>query len=209
MTAFKKRYATVYSDAARWLSKFDPVDRLSISVDYAARTYGNGLDVENRPFLLDFAIHLIDLVGYLFGDVSRVFCMARHDLAYAVSMQFTCGAVGSMNLTTGRSFTVPTEELEITVAGGNFMTIHNSSCYRITEGEKPVAWREPPLFTSAGDSGLDTGHGAELTAFVTYLRDGTRPRSQIAESYKSMVLFEAIARSASTRELVAVLYEEV
>ena len=42
-----------------------------------------------------------------------------------------------MNLNDGRSFGVPTEEVEISIRGGNFMTIHNSSCWRITEGGKP------------------------------------------------------------------------
>jgi len=209
MTAFKKRYAIAYDHAKQWIDKFPPEDRLSLSVDYAARTYGDGKDVKNRPFLLDFTVHLIDLVGYLFGDVKRVFCFSKFDFAYAVSVEFTCGAVGSFNFATGRSFGIPTEEVEISLAGGNFMTVSNSSRYRITEDEKPTAWREPCLFTSAGDSGLDTGHAAELAAFVKFLQDGTRPRSQIAESYKSMVLFEAIAESATTNQIIDIQYEEV
>src|SRR5581483_9535467 len=107
----------------------------------------------------------------LFGEARQVFAFAKERHAYAVSLRFANGAVGSLNLTDGRSFGVPTEEVEITVRGGNFMTIHNSSCWRITQGEKPCEWREPPTFISAGDSGYETGHLAEIEEFVAAIRE--------------------------------------
>ncbi len=182
----------------------DPADHLSISVDYASGGYGEG------GFLFDFAIHLIDLIGYLFGDVESVFAFARESHAYAVSLRFASGAIGSMNLTDGRSFGVPTEEVEITVRGGNFMSIHNSSCWRITEGERPAEWREPPTFISAGDSGRETGHLAELEDFVAAVREGrATTRSHIYESYKSMLLYEAIGRSAGMGAPVLLQYDRL
>ena len=176
-TAFKKRYCQAYSRAREWLDKYPPEDLYSLSLDYASRQYAN--DTPRRSFLLDFAIHGIDLVGYLFGDAESVFAFSRGGDAYAVSVRFANGAVGSLNLNCGRSFVVPTEEVEITVRGGNFMTIHNSSCWRITEKERPVEWREPPTFTSAGDSGNDTGHLAELVDFFAAIREGRTTRSNI------------------------------
>ena len=88
------------------------------------------------------------------------------------------------------------------------MTLHNSSTWRITEGGKPAEWREPPTFTSSGDSGNDTGHLAELVDYVDALRDGRKTtRSNIYESYKSLVLYEAIKLSAEETRSVDVLYE--
>jgi len=76
-------------------------------------------------------------------------------------------------------------------------------------GGKPTEWREPPTFTSAGDSGHETGHLAELEDFVQAIREGrTTSRSSIFESYKTMVLYEAIAESARTGRPVAIRYEE-
>ncbi len=204
-TAFKKRYSLAYSRAREWIRALPPDDLLSLSIDYASGPYR---DNDGRhAFLLDFAIHIIDLVGYLFGDVRQLFAFSRDRNAYAVSLQFANNAVGSLNLNDGRSFTVPTEEVEITARGGCFMTLHNSSCWRITEREKPGEWREPPTFTSQGDSGNDTGHLAEIVDFLAAIREGRTTRSNIFESYKSMVLFEAIRESAETNQVAQVCYE--
>ena len=206
-TAFKKRYNTAYGRAREWIESFDPGDLYSISVDYASAQFKN--QGPRSTFLFDFALHAIDLVGYLFGDVRQAFAFSKGPDAYAVSLRFAGGAVGSMNLTDGRSFAVPTEEVELTARGGNFMTIHNSSAWRITREGKACEWREPPTFVSAGDSGHDTGHLPELADFFAAIREGRSTRSAIRESYKSMVLYEAIARSAETGEVNQVRYEEV
>jgi len=203
-TAFKKRYALAYTRAREWIDAYPPEERLSLSIDYASAAYPN--DREERSFLLDFAIHAIDLVGYLFGDVARVFAFARGPRAYAVSLEFATGAVGSLSLSDGRTFAVPTEEVEITIAGGHFMSIRNSSRWRISESGRPCEWREPPTFTSAGDSGNDTGHLAEIVDFLAAIREGRATRSNIFESVKSMRLYEAIRDSAASGEVVTVQY---
>jgi predicted dehydrogenase len=204
-TAFKKRYATCYARASEWIRQFDPKDLLSISIDYASGAYGN--DSPRNSFLLDFAIHIIDLVSYLFGDVKQVCSYCRNLEAYAVSIQFANGAVGTLSLNCGRSFSVPTEEVEITARNGNFMTIHNSSAWRITENGKATEWREPPTFVSGGDSGNETGHLAELADFVTAIKEKRSTRSTIYESYKSMALYEAIQKSSASNSPVSVDYQ--
>ena len=206
-TAFKKRYSTAFQRAKGWIAKFPEESRYSISVDYASAQYAN--KDKTSSFLLDFAIHHIDLIGYLFGDVSRVFVFSKGMDAYAVCLEFACGAVGTMNLNCGRSFAIPTEEVEITIRGANFMTIHNSSSWRITEDGKPCEWREPNTFVSGGDSGNDTGHLAEIVDFIKALKEGRTTRSNAYESYKSMVLYEAIRDSAETGQVVSLCCETV
>lgn len=204
-TAFKKRYTNAANRAKEWLSQFAEEDYYSISVDYCS---GDAANTSPRSlFLLDFAIHIIDLVSYLFGDVKEIFAFSKGLDAYAVSIRFANGAVGSMNLNDGRSSRIPTEEIEITVRGGNFMTIHNSSVWRITEASKPCEWHEPSTFTSGGDSGNDTGHLAELVDFIAALKEGRTTRSNIYESYKSMVIYEAIQKSSEIGDVVQVVYE--
>ena len=89
------------------------------------------------------------------------------------------------------------------------MTVHNSSVWRISEDNKPVEWREPPTFTSSGDSGNDTGHLAEIVAFLRAIQEGGTTRSNIYEGYKSVVLYEAIRDSAETGKVVDVEYRSV
>lgn len=204
-TAFKKRYNVAYSRAREFIGEFPPDALYSLSIDYASSQYAHSSP--RSSFLLDFAIHAIDLSAYLFGDAVEVFAFAKGLDAYAVSIRYASGAVGSLNLNCGRSFGIPTEEVEITARGGNFMSIHNSSSWRIARDGKCVEWREPPTFTSAGDSGNETGHLAELVDFVAALREGRSTRSCITESYKTMVLYEAIAESAATGAVVEIQYE--
>jgi predicted dehydrogenase len=206
-TAFKKRYTTAASRARAWLNQFDESDYYSLSIDYASAQYPN--ENARSSFLLHFGIHAIDLVQYFFGNVSEVFAFARGRDAYAISLRFANGAVGSLNLNDGRSFQIPTEEVELTVRGGNFMSIHNSSIWKITQQGVPHEWREPATFVSAGDSGHDTGHMAEIEDFFAAIREGRSTRSDIFESYRTMVLYEAICRSVDTAQPVHVTFEPV
>lgn len=205
MTAFKKRYSVAFEHAHRWLDQFAAEDRLSISHDYCSAAYGEG-DAGKSPFLFDFAIHHLDLTHYLMGDVDEAFAYSRGTNTFAVSLRFASGAVGTMHLSDGRSFAVPTEEVGLTVRGGNFLTVSNSSRWREVRDGNPTGWREPATFTSGGDSGRDTGHLAELEAFAAHLRDGTPVRSPIEESVKSLVLHDAVLDSVQSGRPVAVRY---
>jgi len=206
-TAFKKRYNVAYSRAKAFIDGFDPGDWYSLSVDYASAQYTN--DSPRRTFLLDFAIHLIDLSAYLFGYPVEVFAFSKGLDAYAVSVKYEHGAVGSFNFNDGRTFGIPTEEVEISIRGGNFMSVHNSSSWKIARDGKCTEWREPPIFTSAGDSGNETGHLAEIVDFIAAIPKGRSTRSCVYESYRSMVFYEAIAESARTGEVVRPHYEVV
>ena len=207
-TAFKKRYNTAYSRGKEWIAKFAENDLYSLSIDYASAQYSN--DSERSSFLLDFCVHIIDLAAFLFGDADEVFAFSKGMDAYAISIRFKNGAVGSLNLNCGRSFTVPTEEVEISIKGGNFMTIHNSSCWKISEDGQPVEWREPPTFTSSGDSGNETGHLTEIVDFFNAIKEGRKTtRSNIYESYKSMILYDAIKASSETGKVIGIKYEEI
>jgi UDP-N-acetylglucosamine 3-dehydrogenase len=207
-TAFKKRYSRCYSRAKEWIHKFSPEDLLSLSIEYCSGHYENGTPLST--FLLDFAIHAIDLTLFLFGDVEALFAFTREHHAYGVSLRFANGALGTLNLNDGRAWDIPTEEVEITVKGGNFMTVHNSSTWRITENQKAVEWREPPTYISQGDSGRETGHLAEIEDFVSALKEKrTTTRSSIYDSYKSMVLHDAIRTSAETGQITKPVYESI
>ncbi|OPZ10101.1 MAG: Inositol 2-dehydrogenase [candidate division BRC1 bacterium ADurb.BinA364] len=207
MTAFKKRYSAAYVRAKEFIREFPPKDLYSLSVDYCSAQYRN--HSPRNLFLLDFAIHMIDLAHFLFGEPESVFAFAKGEDAFAVSVRFANGAVGSLNLNDGRSFGIPTEEVEITARGGNFMSIHNSSCWKIARNGQCAEWREPPTFVSGGDSGNDTGHLAELAAFILAIQGQGETKSPIFESYKTMVFYEAIRESAKLGIPVRTRFETI
>jgi predicted dehydrogenase len=209
-TAFKKRYASGWDRAKKWVDSVGQDKLLSISTDYCSAHYTNEGPDDRKYFLLDFTVHHIDLISYLFGDAAEVFAFTKNRHAYAVSLKFTNGAVGTMNLNDGRSFSIPTEEVELTAEGGNWMTVHNSGTWKIVSNGQPSEWREPSTFTSGGDSGNDTGHLAELVDYVAALKEGRKTsRSDIFSSYRTMVLYEAIRDSAATGQLVRPAYQTV
>lgn|GEM_PF-5650468 len=110
----------------------------------------------------------------------------------------------------GCSFQIPTEKVEITVDGGNFMSIDNPSQYQITNDGQPGEWYQPPLFASSGDAGRDSGHLTELADFVSALRDKRKTNySSIDHSYRSMVLYQAMATSAAQNAPVDIRYETI
>lgn len=201
-TGFKKRYAICYKRAKEWLSNFNENDFYSISIDYASGKFKNtSLD---DTFLFDFAIHAFDLVLYLFGDVESVFAFAKDFDAYSVSLKFKNGAVGSLNLTDMRNTNFPTEEVEITLKNGNFMSIHNSCVFKIIENNKIIEFREPPTYISAGDSGYDTGHLPELIDFIEAIKSNRQTLSNIFTSYKTMILYESVIKSIETGKVIKI-----
>jgi len=205
VTAFKKRYTAAAARVKQFLDEFPEQDRLSFSVDYAGGAHRN--DSPRTSLLIDFGIHIVDLSHYLWGLPTNVFAYSNGLDAYAVSMKYTNGSVATINLVSHRDFRIPTEEIEITLRGGNFMTVHNSSSWKVTRDKQPCEWREPPTFTSSGDSGRDTGHLAELEDFVQAVKEGrTTSRSSIQSSYCTMVLLEAIAAAAASGQPVQPCY---
>ncbi len=205
--AFKKRYVTAFDRAKAWIRQF-PVNKLcSISIDCASGPFKN--DSVETSFLHGCGIHIIDLILYLYGDVEKVFCFNQGMDAYSVNMTFANEAIGTMNLNDVCSFTVPTEEVEIAVHGGNFMRVHNGAEYKIMEDGKCVEWREPPIFMSSGDTGHDTGLFTEIVDFFTAVKEGRSTRSNIFESCKSMLLYEAILESAQKESIVTVDYSGI
>lgn len=203
MCAFKKRYCASSTRAAQWLAGFPRERWLAYGATYASGPYDN--TSRRRDFLYDFAVHHLDLVQHLMGPVASVFALHQERCAWMLALRFAGGGVGSLHLNCGRSFSVPTETVELTVAGGNAMTIVNSSSWRIMEGQKCSEWREPPTFTSAGDSGRDTGHLSELEAFVAIIKgDRSANRSDADAAVLTMRFFEAVERSAAENRSVEI-----
>ncbi|MBI3971228.1 MAG: Gfo/Idh/MocA family oxidoreductase [Chloroflexi bacterium] len=199
MTAFKKRYAPAYVKAKAIVDGLDFGPPHLLSIDYASGPYNNDPANPRRWFLLDFALHIIDLTRFLFGEVAEVFAWEREQTAYAVSLRFANGAVGTLALTSHRDYAVSTEKVELTGGQGRMMTLANSVELTYWQDRQVKAWHSPSFSTAGGDSLIETGFQGELAAFVAACRgggDALEPPSAIASSYRTMLLYEAIKQSA-------------
>ena len=196
VTAFKKRYAPAYVKARTIVNSADFGAPHLLSIDYASGPYDNDPENPRRWFLLDFCIHIIDLTRFLFGEVAEVFAWERERTAYAVSLRFVNGAVGTLAMTSHRDYAVSTEKVELTGGQGRMVTMSNSVELTYWQDKEIRAWHSPSFSTSGGDSLLETGFQPELASFVEACRGGQKPPSSIESSYRTMLLYEAIKRSA-------------
>jgi myo-inositol 2-dehydrogenase/D-chiro-inositol 1-dehydrogenase len=154
-------------------------------------------------FLLDFAIHMIDMARYLFGEVAEVSARRREEQAYAVTLSFANGAVGTLGCTQDRgtleSFRL-TERVEVTGSSGQSISIpHAGKMVRYDGGAVVEAYETAFAVT---DSLVEQGYVGELQEFLAAVRERREPEASIESSYRTMLLYEAIERSADERAAV-------
>jgi predicted dehydrogenase len=210
MTGFKKRFAPAYRKAQAAIQSEEFGDPALLSIDYCCGpTYRNDPADPRSQFLLDFCIHIVDLSRFLFGEVAEVTARRRGETAYAVTLLFRNGALGTLSMTSHRAWDVSCEKVEATGGPGQFLTCANSVemvHYAGTpqgSGTQIRAWHSPSFSTAGADSLRETGFLGELEEFVACVRDGREPESSIASSAETMRLYEAIAQAAATGSTVA------
>lgn len=194
MTGFKKRYSACYRRAREWIHTFAVSDWECFSLDW----YAGPFDLDANPretVLLDFGIHAIDLVSWLFGPTEIVTAFSSGWHSFAVNLKMGNGMIGTLAFSDQRSFDYPGEEMEITIAGGHAMSIHNSTAWRIQAAGRPTEWFEPPTCLAAGDSGYNTGMLKELEVFADGVRRGEASTENLRASHHTMRLYEAIKSS--------------
>lgn len=203
MTGFKKRFAPAYRQAREAVLADSFGDPELLSIDYCCGPgYRNDPGDPRSVFLLDFAIHIIDLSRYLFGDVAEVTARERNSSSYAVNLLFQNGALGVLALSSHRDWAVPTEKVELTGGPGQFISVDNSIELVRYDGARIADHHHPSFSTARGDSLAETGFANELHEFVEAVRTGIEPESTIHSSYQTMRLHDAIVAAARTGENV-------
>jgi predicted dehydrogenase len=112
--------------------------------------------------------------------------------------------VGTLAMSCHRDWRVSTEKLEATGAQGQFLSLNNSIQMVRYAGNTIAAWHDVSFSTAGGDSLVETGFERELEEFVAAVRERRQPESSIESSYRTMLLYEAIAHSARQRRPVLV-----
>lgn len=210
MTGFKKRFAPAYRKAKAAIEGAAFGEPTLLSIDYCCGpTYDNDPADPRSQFLLDFCIHIVDLARYLFGEVAEVSARVRGETAYAVTLVFRNGALGTLSMSSQRAWDVSCEKVEITGGPGQFISCSNSVEMRYYTSPSPReatqirSWHSPSFSTAGADSLRETGFLGELEEFVACVRERREPESSISSAAETMRLYEAIRQAAASGTTVS------
>ena len=144
-----------------------------------------------KSYLLDFAIHHFDLARHIAGADVKELSIFHNEVdgqgAFAVAVEYTNGAVGSLQLTSQRLWQRNYDYIEIT----------GQHEYIVLDG----LWGAQH-FTESGNTftsnfsdqrnGELTGDGISLTEFVNAIREGREPVSSIHDCVGTMRFYDAV-----------------
>jgi myo-inositol 2-dehydrogenase/D-chiro-inositol 1-dehydrogenase len=151
---------------------------------------GRDYDGPVHAYVLDFAVHHLDLARHLGGEVAKLalFHAEREGrIALSVALQFERGAVGTLQLNSERIWWRNYDRVELTGHGE----------YVVLDGLWSVRRYAPDRNTftenySDQRSGELTGDGPALVEFVSAIRDGREPLAGIHDAVGTMRLYQAI-----------------
>lgn len=151
---------------------------------------GRDYDGPVHAYALDFAVHHLDLARYLGGEVGKLslFHNEREGrVALAVALEFTSGAVGTLQLNSERIWWRNYDHIEITGHGEYLVLDGLWSIRRYTQAENTFTENY-----SDQRSGELTGDGPALIEFVEAIREGRQPVASIHDAVETMRLYQAI-----------------
>jgi predicted dehydrogenase len=199
MTAYKKRFAPAYQKAKAIIAgdSFGKPTLLSL-----LRTRGPFKPSDNPidAYLLQWGCHVVDLVCYLFGEVTEVAAMKTGPSphAYAVTFRFANEAIGNFAVTDrikGRNW----EQVSLIGSEGVSIQIDNSTEMIAARDNQPFAAHKPDWVSGSSLGSVEQGYFGELQAFVDAIANNTQPEANMEQSAHTMAVYEAIQRSATCR----------
>jgi len=207
MTAFKKRYTPIYVRMKEQMSMPNFGAPAMLVMQRSFSTYRN--TSPRSSFLLDFCIHLLDLAPWLMGKVTRLHALSPEPNTWAIQMVFESGAVGSLAFCAHTSGVYPDEQ--VTIYGEKDAMLFTRDGHSLTFAHDRVYHTLHQInLTTAGQEGLtESGFLPEIHAFIKAVHTGDRSviQSDIASSYRSMLVHDSIAKSARTGQWVELQYE--
>jgi predicted dehydrogenase len=207
MTAFKKRYTPIYARMKGQMAEPRFGKPAMLVMQRSFSTYGN--KSPRSSFLLDFCIHLLDLASWLMGKVTRLHALSPEPNTWAIQMVFESGAVGSLAFCAHTSGAYPDEQ--VTIYGEKDAMLFTRDGHSLTFVHDGVYHTLHQInLTTAGQEGLnESGFLPEIQAFIKAVYTGDRSgiQSDIASSYRSMLVYDSIVKSAEMGQWIDLQYE--
>jgi UDP-N-acetyl-2-amino-2-deoxyglucuronate dehydrogenase len=180
--------------------------------------YGNSrwrgtLSLDGGGALINQGVHTVDLLLWLFGDVTRVqartstalHAIQAEDTAVAI-LEFSSGALGVIQATTAAYPGYP-RRLEVTGSEGTIVLEHDRIV--ATDLRNPPAnihadtVRDQNLSSSSPVVGDVRGHQAVFEDFIRAIQHDSKPACDGHEGRRSLAVIEAVYRAAEKSDGVA------
>lgn len=205
MVAFMKRYAPSYQKLKEFIESAELGKVKSFNMDFA---------VDSTPFCPDeesysklASIHMIDLMRFLFGEVSEVSGFKGVDkanISQAISAKFESGVVGSAYFVGMDAWSRERENILVTFENG-FIAIEEINQIRIhkSSNQDGLSWTSQtesdlvltPSATPMSGAYRDLymrGFVGEINHFIECCLENKSPSSSGVDNVKTMKLVEAI-----------------
>ncbi|MDN6398721.1 MAG: Gfo/Idh/MocA family oxidoreductase [Alkalibacterium sp.] len=205
IVGFMKRYAPSYLKLKEMVTSKQLGEAKSFNVEFAVDSTPFCKDEE--AFLKLAAIHIVDLMRYLFGEavaVSGFKSLEGGNISQAISLKFDSGVVGNAYLVGMDAWTRERENITVTFENGfatvediNKVIIHRSShtgdvsWQTQTEEDTVLTPSATPMSGAHRDLYL-RGFVGELTHFKEHCINGETPMSSGEDNIKTMDLVESI-----------------
>lgn len=194
LVGFNKRFATAYQMAKEAMGR--PAFGRPTAF-FGKFMMGGGHYANERDYLVDNPIHMIDLARHFMGEITRV-QVERADLnqgqwSYGVTLRFASGATGVLQCGNTQSWRQHNEFVEIT-GEGHAITVDNVVRYRYRPDEGPGECWEPNFTVPVerNHSLVLTGYVGQIAHFAEVVRDGLAPMVSIADARRALELIEEL-----------------
>jgi UDP-N-acetyl-2-amino-2-deoxyglucuronate dehydrogenase len=176
---------------------------------YSGSKWRGTLALDGGGALINQAVHTVDLLLWLFGDVQRVqanIATALHaiegeDTAVAL-LEFANGATGTLLATTA-SFPGYPRRIAVSGTNGTIILEHDRIvAIDLRDGEHRIAVAPPAKeIENTGSAAVTdfSGHQAVLEDFIRAIQEDRMPRVDGREGRRSVALIEQIYRAAGRR----------
>lgn len=200
MTAFNMRFSSAFRKARSIVQKEDFGSPSMLAITWEAPPlYTEDADNPISWYLLDFAIHVMDLSRFFFGEVAEVYARQCDADVFAVTLAFANGAVGTLSLSSRPDHWM-VEQVELRGAPGRAVTVADGREMFHYRGKEIADWHR--IAFTASDSFAENGYRGELVEFLAAIQEQREPESSIGSAYETMRLYDAIKRSAAERSVV-------
>ena len=214
MVGFMKRYAPAYRELKTLLERGDLGAIRSFEISFGCDS--TPFCADDEEYLLLAAIHLIDLVRFLFGEVEVAHTLSASEgpnVSLAITLRTSAGVVGALALSGLPAYSSETETLR--VSGDRGYARVSEVAHLTTHLQQPgdvASWRELTEVTTTRSpaesamSGVERdlhlrGFVGELLAFRTAVDSQVAPSSSARDNVRTMELLALLqAGAAASRE---------